>query len=347
MDRPRDHNVTDAGSAAEREFRWRDDGDCPPGSAASAEAEAIYQDIGRTRDSLDRTFDELQRRVSPAYIAQRTMDSIKEKSNHMYRSTIQTIKDHPIPAAVAGLSVACLVACAVRDRNRQSNMTSYDDGRGFNGDGDGNAINRPTAAGKSRQMVESTKEAISHATQSAGQALHDMREAIVNRSHHVAESLGAKRRELKHKVERGYVATRDAAQHTFHDHPILMGVSVFAAGLALGAAFPTTRKEDELMGGYRDNLLDTAADRMRSGARKAVDAAAQRARRESLDDPARLIDDVRATTGGSASPTKVGEEVGRRAGAVVGEAVQAASSTIRRSSNPARQSDAEQSEFGV
>lgn len=65
--------------------------------------------------------------------------------------------------------------------------------------------------------------------------------------------------------------------HTYRDNPLLVGAATMGAGVALGMLLPSTEKEDELVGDYRDRLLERAEQQGREvlerGKRAASDAA--------------------------------------------------------------------------
>lgn len=51
---------------------------------------------------------------------------------------------------------------------------------------------------------------------------------------------------------------REGYQHMLHERPLVLGAIGVALGAAIGAALPSTRREDELMGRARDDLLNKA-----------------------------------------------------------------------------------------
>jgi len=66
------------------------------------------------------------------------------------------------------------------------------------------------------------------------------------------EFAGEAREQLRHAGER----TRDFARES----PLAVGAMALAAGVGVGLLFPTTRKEDELLGPARDRLVEGARD---------------------------------------------------------------------------------------
>src|SRR5687767_2591452 len=69
---------------------------------------AIRRDIERTQREMSRTIEEIQQRLSPQYIMQRTKDSVREAGVRTSRSVIDKIKANPIPAAMVGIGLFLL-----------------------------------------------------------------------------------------------------------------------------------------------------------------------------------------------------------------------------------------------
>ena len=88
-------------------------------------------------------------------------------------------------------------------------------------------------------------------------------------------------------------ATRSRARRgffdTLHEQPLVLGALGLAAGAAIGAALPTTEKEDEWLGDSRDRLAERAkeagreqVEKARAAAGAAYSAAREEAERQGL-----------------------------------------------------------------
>ena len=78
---------------------------------SDAQARAVERDIERTRNDMDATLSELERRLAPSEIVHQSAESVRETVRERARgfaeSTIDTLKRHPVPVALAiGLALA-------------------------------------------------------------------------------------------------------------------------------------------------------------------------------------------------------------------------------------------------
>lgn len=101
--------------------------------------QAIQADIEQTRAEMSQTIDAIQERLSPAYIKEQMKQQVRESIHETKEATIDTvkgagttmierIKQNPIPAAIAGLSLAWFFK-----KSSQSTHSSYQPQQGFQG----------------------------------------------------------------------------------------------------------------------------------------------------------------------------------------------------------------------
>ncbi|WP_394227870.1 DUF3618 domain-containing protein [Paracoccus marcusii] len=129
-----------------------------------------------------------------------------------------------------------------------------------------------TGSSKEHSMMDRTKETASHLRD----RVSDGTSALGNRARHFRDRLGegtegmseeARRRieTARHKaLDASEAASRQMAKanrqvaRSYDNEPLLFGALALLGGAALGALLPGTRREDELMGDYRDQLFDEA-----------------------------------------------------------------------------------------
>jgi predicted metal-dependent phosphoesterase TrpH len=80
------------------------------GTVASRDPDALVDEIERTRESLARTVDQISDRVSPAGVAQRALDRVREQ--------LQRPEARIAGGALAALTVIGVAAYLVRRRHR-------------------------------------------------------------------------------------------------------------------------------------------------------------------------------------------------------------------------------------
>lgn len=78
---------------------------------ADAQAREVERDIERTRNEMDATLSELERRLAPSEIvhqgAETVRETVRDRARGFADSTLETIKRHPVPVALAiGLALA-------------------------------------------------------------------------------------------------------------------------------------------------------------------------------------------------------------------------------------------------
>jgi ElaB/YqjD/DUF883 family membrane-anchored ribosome-binding protein len=236
----------------------------------SEEAKRIRRDMDQTRAEMGRTIDELQVRLNPellkeqakdaAYDAtigrvgnmvQNAGDQIKDTGNGF----VQSIKDNPLPAAIAALSIGWLF---MRARSQATTTERYD--VAFEPDESSEYEGIETAGSEGPSVKERIGEKTDELKERAGRVADKAQARIQN----VAQRAEVRGREVSNRV-----------QHTFMDNPLAVGLGVVAVGLAIGLALPITQKEDELMGDARDRLLDKAQQAAHGALDKASEAAHQ------------------------------------------------------------------------
>jgi ElaB/YqjD/DUF883 family membrane-anchored ribosome-binding protein len=190
------------------------------------------------------------------------------------------VKEHPLPAAMIGAGIVWMVkSCLASSRDGQTQSQSY-------------RMSVAPPRDRMTRIREKVSDTASHAVEGAKHASASAAHAVSSAGagiRHAAESTGAA---VRHAVERtgarvGHLASatgsgvqhgaREAVHQTerfVHDYPLAAGGVCFALGLAGGLAVPRTRKENELIGQKRDQLMQQArsagAELLRKG-EKAVE----------------------------------------------------------------------------
>ncbi len=116
---------------------------------------------------------------------------------------------------------------------------------------------------------ESAKDSASSAAESVSGAIAGGRDR--------ARDAGRRARGAGERARSGAGYRAERAQDTFlrtlEEQPLVLGALAMAVGTAIGAALPSTRTEDELMGEHRDRLRDDAAEYLERKGAEGAEAA--------------------------------------------------------------------------
>ncbi len=223
-------------------------------TTSSIKADGIRRDMDQTRAEMGRTIDELQVRLNPQLLKEQAKDAaydatigrvgnMVQNAGEQIKDTgsgfVRSIKENPVPAAIAALSIGWLF---MRARSQASGRRMVTTSAEYEG---------PSVT---EQIGEKTDELKERAGRVADKAQHQIQ--------NVAQRAEVRGREMSDRVQR-----------TFTDNPLAIGLGVVAVGLAIGLALPITQKEDELMGEARDRFLDKAQQAAHGALDKAGEAA--------------------------------------------------------------------------
>jgi hypothetical protein len=129
-----------------------------------------------------------------------------------------------------------------------------------------------TGSSKEHSMMDRTKETASHLRD----RVSDGTSALGDRARHFRDRLGegtdGRSEDARRRIETARRKALDASEaasrqmakanrqvaRSYDNEPLLFGALALLGGAALGALLPGTRREDELMGEYRDQLFDEA-----------------------------------------------------------------------------------------
>jgi len=172
------------------------------------------------------------------------------------RSVVDTIRENPIPAALAGVGLVWLFMA--RDRGRRDIGV-----RTFGSPRSSDVLH------KVGDLAERAQSTIGEATRDAGQAVsrlaHNTGEAVSNLAHEtgtavsdLAHQTGAAVSDLAYGAKEQGIRLENRAETIYFDNPLVVGAAVVAAGTILGLAIPISRREEKWMGEARDEVVKKA-----------------------------------------------------------------------------------------
>jgi ElaB/YqjD/DUF883 family membrane-anchored ribosome-binding protein len=234
----------------------------------------IMAEINRTRAEMDQTLNAIEQRLTPGQLVDQGLDYLKNSGAREYASNLAgSVKTHPLPATLAGIGIAWLMA--VGNKPAQPDSAAND------------------SAGIGERM-QSVKDSAGSAAQSAKEKLGTGMQSAKEGASQLGDS-------ARQQLDRA----RDNWDYMLREHPLVLGAVGLAIGAVAAAMAPRTRKEDELMGGTRDKLVDQAKqagsekiEQVKQAAGAVKESVKDPGAAQGKSDPARV-----ARAGGPADPS--------------------------------------------
>ena len=251
--------------------RWIEHTDNGETSSAVMRAE-----IEKTRERLGDTVEALGAQLNPTNLKRRVKESVREatigKVQHMAtntkeriaasgRSLAETIRENPIPAAMAAAGIGWLLLSRNEQRPASTRFTSgepdefaipdesYHEGGGVRAKVRDVAEN---VAEKAQDLTEKAQDV----TQRAVDKVKNTGARVAEKARYTGDRLSTRADDARYHVRETARTAARRVENQYEDSPIAVGAVALAVGLAIGLTVPSTRKETELMGDARDKLVD-------------------------------------------------------------------------------------------
>jgi ElaB/YqjD/DUF883 family membrane-anchored ribosome-binding protein len=272
----------------------------------------IQEDIQQTRAEMNHTLHALERRLSPGQLTDQFLSYFRgagEESGEFVTNLGRSIRDNPVPITLLGIGLGWLMI-ADSEKPKHHYSQSYQ-----------GPIITPSSTHREKTASEKIHE-------KAGQMTHGVREKTEQMAHGAREKTEQMAHGAREKVEQVTETARHQFQQLsdrahyqaekakrgftdmFQEHPLVLGGIGLAIGAALGAGLPSTRREDELMGEKRDELVEQAKAKGREQLDKAehIAGAAQEAAREEAQRQGFTAEATGAERGGQESASSAPRE---------------------------------------
>lgn len=277
----------------------------------------VQQDVHEARQRVDRTLSEIEEHFAPGQLFERAAHYMRQNSEgigQFGRNMGRTMRDHPVPVFLVGAGLAALAVSALRGRRHGD---YYERGGYYMRDHPGDSADRSDWPDRdeysSREYARGDDEATyfyaadredlevgrGHGgqQQSRGGGVREQAGAAMDKARHAGARAGEKVRSAGREMRYGYERAGRAVHDTYEQQPLIYGALAALAGLGLAAMLPATRREDEVMGGYRDDLRDQAADAVQQAAAATEDNLSSGGTGATAEDRARQQGDLRGTEG--------------------------------------------------
>jgi ElaB/YqjD/DUF883 family membrane-anchored ribosome-binding protein len=250
--------------------------------------EHIESEIAHTRAEVSSTIDAIQRKLTPGQLMDQAVDYFRTSAPADFGANLsRSIRDNPIPVALVGVGIAWLMMSGQAGRGRQHSQSEQYAGMNPGALTEGSAesgVNR--AASAAADAGRKVKDTMSEMTSRAGDMMTSARERISA----TAGDTRMRVSELSARTREQMYRTRGTLTHVLEEQPLVVGAIGLAVGAVLGASLPSTRREDELMGGTRDDMMHSArdavgeqAEALKESAQRIAETAGQEASRRTQE----------------------------------------------------------------
>jgi ElaB/YqjD/DUF883 family membrane-anchored ribosome-binding protein len=269
-----------------------DDADAPE------ETEHLKAQIEETRSQMGETIDAIQERLSIQNISEQVKEQVSEHINNALETAKETVYDatignlgkagkfmqnvgkelskteagkfarkNPFPLVLIGLGVG-LLAYEFSGKKRRPAHRYYDENEGRRDYRGGSGITSSvsntlkSATGKIGDTASGAYESVSNVAGSALNTVSDTAnsayEGVTSAATNAYSSVSNIAGTAYEKVGDYSVQAREQYDYYIEENPLAVGAVALAIGAAVGLSLPSTRYEGELLGEYRQQLLDKA-----------------------------------------------------------------------------------------
>ncbi|HYC41754.1 MAG TPA: DUF3618 domain-containing protein [Noviherbaspirillum sp.] len=284
--------------------------------------EEIESDIARTRADFSSTIDAIQHKLSPSEMMDNAVDyALNTTPGAFSMNLVNSVRDNPIPVALIGIGIAWLFAADRRRVEyepatryprsvRRPVRSAYGD-TGYDGMDEADYLaardygTGDTDEGLMQRMASKTSDTAQGLKESAsnvGQKLSDTASSVSGRVQQAGQSARtrlqetagsaqARMSEMGRRSQMQMERAKDRFGQMMDEQPLVLGALGLAVGAALGAAIPNTRRENEMMGSARDDLLERAKETAREQA-ETLKQSAQRVAETAKQEAGRVTEEM-------------------------------------------------------
>jgi ElaB/YqjD/DUF883 family membrane-anchored ribosome-binding protein len=234
--------------------------------------EHIVEEIEETRAGLSGTIDEIGHRLNPQNIANQAREQVREATvgrverfvddagqtaQQTSSSIIETIRQNPVPAALAALGIGWLVMKGRDSGGNGGSRRSYAYSGGYDRYGGyGYGTNGQQSLGsKTRDVAGNLAGTVSGAGEQLRQRTDEIGMQAQMAASDVAERSQQAIADAQWQLERAGSQAQRQLDRTLQENPLAVAALAIGVGAAVGLALPETRREQELLGEQRDRLV--------------------------------------------------------------------------------------------
>jgi ElaB/YqjD/DUF883 family membrane-anchored ribosome-binding protein len=247
----------------------------------------IRAQIEQTRSEMSETINAIQDKLSPDNLKDQAKEMVREATigraeemvnnagdtaKGLRASVMETIRQNPVPAAIAGISLGWLFMNRANggsnSQGQYSRGYSYDRMRyssGYPGAGnygpgygtgyDGGARGNSGGIGEmASQAKDTVGDVASQAKNTVGDVAGQAASTVGDVASQARDTVGDMAGEAQYRAQQATYSLQNMLQ----DNPLAVGAVAVALGAAVGFIVPETQQEHQLLGQARDTLVDKA-----------------------------------------------------------------------------------------
>ncbi len=229
------------------------------------EIEVTRVEIEQTRADMSETVDAIQEKLSPDNLKEQAKERVREATVGRAKETssgiMETITENPIPAALTGIGLGWLLMSGRNQRSERSRYQpgpyAYDYPPRYEDDYPLRYEERETSGSSAGKALERVQDRVGETTSRAQDRAGELADQTQDRASRLGDRAQYRTRRVSSELQR-----------MLRENPLTMGALAVGAGTAMGLAIPQTRKEHEVMGEARDDLVDKAQDKAQEAQQK-------------------------------------------------------------------------------
>ncbi len=248
-----------------------DYGYTPPVADSSADTtyeattNQIEAEIEQTRAEMSETINAIQERLSPQHLAEQAKDAVYDATigtaKGVGSNMLETIKQNPLPAAIAALSIGWLFRKSSSMNNQNSNQSRryatqpyqpYQQYQPYEQYGYDTRYRSAAYDDRSAGITDRVGDVAENVKDRVG----DVAENVKDQAQHMASNVRHQAEHYGDQAMEQVDEARDWLQHTMNTNPMALGAVAVAVGTAVGLALPGTPVENRVMGEARESLVE-------------------------------------------------------------------------------------------
>src|SRR5574338_769146 len=258
--------------------------------------EESEREIAGTRAAIDSTVEELGERLGPSHLMEEARSYVRDTASRgassAWETMSSTVRDNAVPLALIGSGVAWWM---MSRRNGDGYDYEYGEYGAYEGDygepryprtsgyGAGTGVETSPsyyAQEPGREQSPGMTEKASERASRTGEKVGELASRTAERARDVSHRLRERSAGVGGAAQQQMQRARETVSSMSDEQPLLLGVASFAFGALVGGLLPITRRENQLLGHARDQVVETAAEAGREKVEEVRHAAEEAARRQ-------------------------------------------------------------------